>query len=408
MQSLGFTLGFFMFEIEIEALSKRRIAYPLDRLADATVVGGRQPMFWGLLAETLRRTPVTDAEASIMGRVIKVLKSTSDLNHASIETTSNHKLIGKLPLLTEESSEKMRRKCAELPIQTAGVIFGECAADFFLLYIAQNKDMSDLQVMSEQPFSFYATQYCIEKALANSQFVDKTRELSDLAVQSLEQVKKHQVLYEKFESQIEAIPLTATEAIDVLRAKNQEDFSSFIKEIDIAKTLFFEAAGKEKEAALAAFSETHAFKSALNTWKDKAERHASAFNWGFSSLCGVVVAGLAGLVYWFPPIVEGFARLKKPDGDFPHITILLFLLPMIAVGWLFRIGGKLVTGALILKNDAEQRLALLETYIRLVHDAKAGREDRTIVLAALFRPLPGHENDDLQPPSLLDLMKKEK
>lgn len=395
-----------MFEIEIEAFSRRRIGFPIDRFADADLLQRNQRSFWNALVEALDRSqghPKADLK-----RAIDVLRWILDLSLTSIESVNGHVLQGKLPLLTKDAVLTLRRRCAEFPMQIVGAIFGECADDFYCLYVDNVRDMSELQIMSMQPFSFYAMQYSIEKALANSQFVDKTKELSDLAAQSLEQVKKHQVLYEKLETQIEHIPLVATEAIDVIRAKNQEEFSSFIKEIDIAKTLFFEAARNEKASALAAFSETHAFKSALNTWKDKAERHASAFNWGFSSLCGVVVAGLAGLVYWFPPIVEGFARLKKPDGDFPHITILLFLLPMIAVGWLFRIGGKLVTGALILKNDAEQRLALLETYIRLVHDAMAGREDRTIVLAALFRPLPGHENDDLQPPSLLDLMKKEK
>ncbi len=62
----------------------------------------------------------------------------------------------------------------------------------------------------------------------------------------------------------------------------------------------------------------------------------------------------------------------------------------------------------MLRNDAEQRFAMLDTYIRLIHEGQATREDRTIVLAALFRALPGQENDDMQPPSLLDLMKKDK
>lgn len=395
-----------MFEIEIEAFSQRRISFPIDRFADADLLQRNQRSFWNALVEALDRSQ--GPQRADLKRAIDLLRWILDLSLTSIESVNGHVLQGKLPLLTNDAVLNLRRRCQEFPMQTVGAIFGECADDFYWLYVDNVRDMSELQIMSTQPFSFYSKKYSIEKALGNSQLAEKTKELSDLAAQSLEQVKKHQALYEKFESQIEAIPLAATEAIDVLRAKNQEDFSSFIKEIDFAKTIFFEEAGKEKEAALAAFSETHAFKSALHTWKDKAERHSLVFNSGFGSLCGVVLAGLAGSVYWFPEIVDGIARLKKPDGDFPYITILLFLLPMIAVGWLLRIIGRLVTGALMLKNDAEQRLAMLETYIRLVHDAKAGREDRTIVLAAIFRPLPGHENDDIQPPSLLDFMKKEK
>ncbi|MFZ9502550.1 MAG: hypothetical protein ACO27F_13385 [Beijerinckiaceae bacterium] len=99
--------------------------------------------------------------------------------------------------------------------------------------------------------------------------------------------------------------------------------------------------------------------------------------------------------------------MRRADGDIPYGVIIFLLIPVVAVGWLLRIGGKVVTQALTLKSDAEQRLALLETYIRMVADPQSGvdKTDRALVLNALFRPLPGQEVDDVQPPTFLELMK---
>ncbi len=49
---------------------------------------------------------------------------------------------------------------------------------------------------------------------------------------------------------------------------------------------------------------------------------------------------------------------------------------------------------------------MAETFVKLVSEEAVNDEtDRAIILNALFRPLPGTQVEDIQPPSLLDLIK---
>jgi hypothetical protein len=82
---------------------------------------------------------------------------------------------------------------------------------------------------------------------------------------------------------------------------------------------------------------------------------------------------------------------------------------VIAIAWVFRMVARWVMSSLTLGDDAEQRRAMLETYFALVGDPNAKMEpsDRILILNAIFRPLPGHQSEDVAPPTLTDLIKSE-
>jgi hypothetical protein len=61
-----------------------------------------------------------------------------------------------------------------------------------------------------------------------------------------------------------------------------------------------------------------------------------------------------------------------------------------------------------LAHDARQRHAIIRTYLRLLGDPKKpiNEKERILALAALFRPLPGQGLDDVNPPTIADLLKE--
>lgn len=98
---------------------------------------------------------------------------------------------------------------------------------------------------------------------------------------------------------------------------------------------------------------------------------------------------------------------KEADGEIPYATVAMLTVCVIAVGWLLRFLGRFVTENMVMQSDASQREVMIRTYLALVGDehAKMEQADRTLILNAIFRPLPGHQREDVAPPTLVDVVK---
>lgn len=185
------------------------------------------------------------------------------------------------------------------------------------------------------------------------------------------------------------------------RSQFDEDMAAVRKEW----AAFTEGARAEIAAARAQATEAGIMTGATQLWSRKATRHAISFWLGLLTLVCAVAASLYLLAEAGPRI---FASLpKKTDGEVSYVVAFSMVAAIVGVGWLLRFLGRFVTENMMMQSDAVQRRVMLQTYLSLVGDANAKMEqaDRTLVLNAIFRPLPGHQSEDVAPPTLADVVK---
>ena len=80
-------------------------------------------------------------------------------------------------------------------------------------------------------------------------------------------------------------------------------------------------------------------------------------------------------------------------------------LPALLLIWFLRIVGKDIARHNDLEADASERVAMVQTFLALEYKGEAGKEERVLVLANLFRPS-AITHDDAAPSTLLDIVLK--
>lgn len=166
---------------------------------------------------------------------------------------------------------------------------------------------------------------------------------------------------------------------------------------------FLQQASDDIEAARKQATEAGILLSATHLWARKAILHGVGFWLGLAAMAGIVGTGLYMAYLHGPAFLASLP--KKADGEVTYVTVALITICAIAAGWLLRFIGRFVTESMVLQTDADQRRVMLQTYLALVgdKDAKMEQADRTLILNAVFRPLPGHQSEDVALPTLLDL-----
>lgn len=162
---------------------------------------------------------------------------------------------------------------------------------------------------------------------------------------------------------------------------------------------------KQVESLQASVLESKTLEGARAIWASKMNAHTTGFWRGLMGLSALVCLCLGALWLFWGDIIGAIP--KNNAGEIVTSSLILFVIPMVAVAWVVRIFARWVTNAMTLGEDSAQRLALLETYFRLVAEASANMQqaDRILILNAIFRPLPGHQAEEVAPPTLLDLTK---
>jgi hypothetical protein len=74
--------------------------------------------------------------------------------------------------------------------------------------------------------------------------------------------------------------------------------------------------------------------------------------------------------------------------------------------WLVRLIVRFNTRSLTLMDDATTRQALMDTFYRIATDNGATDKEREMMLQAIFRPLPGHQNESADFPNVIELVHK--
>lgn len=161
----------------------------------------------------------------------------------------------------------------------------------------------------------------------------------------------------------------------------------------------------EHEALKKQTAEAFVLEGAQTLWEKKASGHAKRFWCGLIAMTLIVCGGI--LLFYFHGKNFIFGLSPKNDGDLPYAVLALIGICIVSIAWVLRFLARFIHENMILQTDSTHRRAMLQTYLALVGDkgAKMESTDRVLVLNAIFRPLPGHQAEDVAPPTILDLAK---
>jgi hypothetical protein len=170
----------------------------------------------------------------------------------------------------------------------------------------------------------------------------------------------------------------------------------------------FVAEEREKlQAFKGSLSEEVKLRSASNLWSDRALWHRLVSGVSLLAFFGTIACTLWYIAAHIETIISLLPRDK--DNHIEYVSVALIAIPAVGVGWTLKVLARFIQSNSILGDDSRQRQAMTRTYLALVADKDSGvtEKDRLVMLNAIFRPLPGIQTDELAPPTILDLLKKE-
>ncbi len=184
--------------------------------------------------------------------------------------------------------------------------------------------------------------------------------------------------------------------------------SSAFDEIESKKTEILtdlESNGaKHIENAKEEFKASFVLETAMRLWKTKAAQHTRLFYIGAAVFVLAILLPVGLVIENWDRLTTEFAKLVPRDQPFAFGSLILVTIPALGYAWILRLFSRFTLQNMILADDASQRRVLANTFIRLVGEGKVEDKDRTIMLNALFRPIPGAKEQDIQPPNLADFV----
>lgn len=161
------------------------------------------------------------------------------------------------------------------------------------------------------------------------------------------------------------------------------------------------------ESVASGFKTEGVLKSAFDLWDDKEKRHRKAFKIGIGIYVGLIVIITILAAVYNGPVFEYLGNIFSVTKDnltqaFSHL--ILITLPLGIVVWVLRTVLRWANLNLALAEDAAQRSVMAQTYVNLLTngDVTEDKDDRKVMLEAIFRALPGIQEMDTAPPSIIN------
>ncbi|AZO77506.1 hypothetical protein B5U98_22835 [Bosea sp. Tri-39] len=182
------------------------------------------------------------------------------------------------------------------------------------------------------------------------------------------------------------------------QASDAEQLASDFTAFKVDKT-------EEINAAREAFEEGLRLRAAFDLWRSKAMWHGVRFWIGLTLFVGGVIAAISSIVRYGK---EFLAILPMKNEEPTYLAILIVVICAGGYGWVLRFFARYASDNLALGADAAQRRTMVHTYLALAadKDIKVEPSDRSMMLAAAFRPLPGQSTDDINVPTIVEVVQK--
>lgn len=337
-----------------------------------------------------------------LAAVIKIYKSVLQYlgrNPVKINPTDNeYNVVSGLPLITDEEANDANALIQGAPFAALAAVIEALA--FPLWGSAGDSELSlDEGVVALLRDPRIVTSMAQNAAAREANKALKERDLNDEKIQ-----RNVETFLSNSKSKEESINRRLMEMMNAYQNNITEYVSQKIK-LEAEFDTFISDANAQILAARKQATESGILLNARTLWRNKARWHAGAFWAGLI----VMAALIGGGIYWVVMSGPDFlAKLpKKVDGEIAYATVAMLTVCVIGAGWLLRFLGRFVTENMVMQSDASQREVMMRTYLALVGDENARMEqtDRTLILNAIFRPLPGHQSEDVAPPTLADVLK---
>jgi hypothetical protein len=153
------------------------------------------------------------------------------------------------------------------------------------------------------------------------------------------------------------------------------------------------------------FREEIALRAPASYWEDKRKGHER-----MSKITGVLsfggIAGAAGVLGW---LIHDLLRTVVPNTAPEAWRVAMLVLIGLFAVWGVRLVVRMFLSHLHLATDASERVVMARTYLSLIEgDRLASKEDRQLILQALFRPTAdGIVKDEGIPPSMLEFLTRQ-
>lgn len=153
-------------------------------------------------------------------------------------------------------------------------------------------------------------------------------------------------------------------------------------------------------AVEASYLEAMRLQAPVKYWQDKASEHASREWWAIARLVAFFPLALAGLGKAFWESASYLLDHAAKPGSTTPVALYVIITGGLAVFstllfWIGRLLTKLYLSEHHLRNDANERAIMTQTYLALTKESAASDADRNIILAAIFRSTPdGIVRDD--------------
>lgn len=158
-------------------------------------------------------------------------------------------------------------------------------------------------------------------------------------------------------------------------------------------------------AAVEALKTGATLTEAYALWNDKEHHHRENFKKGIFLFLGAVGITIALVSAAWPDISTFITTDTEKLANLISRTIITSL-PISLLIWILRAILRWANMNLSLAEDAAQRRVLANTYVNLLATEKEHMpEERAIMLNAIFRPLPGVKDMDVEPTTIVDIVK---
>ncbi len=243
-----------------------------------------------------------------------------------------------------------------------------------------------------------------------SSFLEDEAQL--LVAETLEEQKKNSIthiintgenLQNKLSASVESFVKRREEEIkqlDELHQNIKMDIDTKLGEVE-------KKANTRIESVASGIVTNKALESAFTLWDDKKIRHWWAFYIGVGLFIALILIVGVSAYKHFDPILEFLSKIfASSNGSIADIVsrVVLITIPIGIAIWVLRALLRWANLNLALAEDAAQRSVMAQTYVNLLTsgDVTEDKDDRKVMLEAIFRPLPGIQEMDTAPPSIIN------
>jgi hypothetical protein len=256
-------------------------------------------------------------------------------------------------------------------------------AAFALLYFLKKIDNTNLDIYQ---FQGYATAFLYENALISNIDAEKTALLNLKTKFDTE-----------YDSQLDKITELSSQFVS-LKNQIEENYKKQEKKFFD----FLDKGSKKLQEIEDFYNKKLALQSSVTYWKNKEELHNKLSKiFGWTSL--FIIIGLAGGLGY-----SAYTWLLTEADKPPYWKLVIFGIIAVLGVWLARIIVRIFLSHLHLETDAKERVTMIQTYLALLREEHALKEnERQVILQTLFRPsATGIVKDDGIPPSIIDIVSR--